>query len=105
MKVFRLEDAYDVEGMDAGRNKMMEIVYEVVDALRAANQDFIVLAPGSCSFCTKCTYPENGCRFPDRGLASVEALGIDVASMARSVGCKYYNGPLTVTYFALLFTR
>lgn len=102
-QVFPLEDPYDVEGMDAGRKVIMEKTYALLDLAKKNHWDVDFLAAGSCSICEKCTYPSDRCRFPEKALISMEALGIDVASLARKYGQKYYNGPLTTTYFAMIF--
>ncbi|MDD3112889.1 MAG: DUF2284 domain-containing protein [Candidatus Izemoplasmatales bacterium] len=102
-KVFPLEDIYDVEGMDAGRKIIMTDTLTLQDDLKKGNAPFFMLAAGSCSLCKECTYPDRPCRFPERMLISMEALGIDVAELARRYQLKYYNGPATVTYFAIVF--
>ncbi|MFA7144050.1 MAG: DUF2284 domain-containing protein [Candidatus Izemoplasmatales bacterium] len=101
--IFPLEDPYDVEGMDLGRRQIMQITYGLYDLTKKAQLQADFLAAGSCSICDKCTYPSQPCRFPEKAMISMEALGIDVAVLARKSGIKYYNGVNTVTYFAMIF--
>lgn len=102
-KVFQLEDSYDYGSMEAGRKVIMTDSLELYDQLKKTKKAFFMLAAGSCSICAKCTYPEKPCRFPDRMLISMEALGIDVAETAKATQLKYYHGPATTTYFAIVF--
>ncbi|MFA5741737.1 MAG: DUF2284 domain-containing protein [Candidatus Izemoplasmatales bacterium] len=101
--IFPLEDPYDVEGMDFGRNTIMQITYDLFDMVNKSGMHTAFLAAGSCSLCEKCTYPNFPCRHPEKAMISMEALGIDVAVLARKSGLKYYNGVNTVTYFAMIF--
>ncbi|MDD4069066.1 MAG: DUF2284 domain-containing protein [Candidatus Izemoplasmatales bacterium] len=102
-KITNLEDAYDVESMDKGRNVIMNDTLELLDLLKKGSEPFYILSAGSCSICKTCTYPNQPCRFPERMLISLEALGIDVALLAKENGLKYYNGVNTVTYFSIIF--
>jgi len=102
-KVFPLEDSYDYEGMEAGRRTIMKDTLTLHELLKREKTDYYILSSGSCSLCSECTYPMSPCRFPDKLLISMEALGIDVAVLAREYGLKYYHGPATTTYFALVF--
>ncbi|NLD26607.1 MAG: DUF2284 domain-containing protein, partial [Acholeplasmataceae bacterium] len=62
-----------------------------------------ILGPGACSLCHECTYPDQACRYPERAIPPLEALGIDVLSLAKTAQLKYYNGTNSITYFAAIF--
>jgi len=99
--MFSLEDPYDVEGMNYGREVMMKETFALNRFLEQGQYQFKILSAGSCSLCENCTYPHLPCRHPEQLLISMESLGIDVACLAKKVHLTYYHGPLTVTYFAM----
>lgn len=101
----RLEDPYDLEGMDAGRRKIMAFAYDLSARLGTESGEFLFLGAGSCELCSPCSYPSAPCRFPRKAMASLEALGIDVYALAQKAGLRYYHGPATVTYFILVLYR
>jgi predicted metal-binding protein len=43
------------------------------------------LVSGSCSLCSKCTYPE-ACRFPTERRPTIESLGIDMLGTLKNLG-------------------
>lgn len=104
-QVFPLEDPYDVDGMDVGRKTIMNHAYTLSDRLRKEPGEAMFLAAGSCELCHPCSYPEKPCRFPEKAMISMEALGVDVYDIAKKTGLKYYHGPNTVTYFVMVFFR
>ena len=101
--VFPLEDSYDYESMEKGRNEIMAETLALNSLLLETEDIFCILSAGSCQVCKDCTYPDKPCRFPEKMLFSMESLGIDVAVLAREYGMKYYHGPLTITYFSICF--
>lgn len=103
-----LEDSYDFEGMMEAGRRMNDLTQRIRSEL---GQQFgagaLHLAAGGCRLCPVCAkQTDEPCRFPDKALASLEAYGINVSSLAALAGMKYINGPDTVTYFgAVLFDR
>lgn len=95
----KLEDNYDVEGMDEARKQIMKTAYQIKTKFDPKNYDYMILGAGSCELCLDCTYPDKPCRHPDLMMIPMEALGIDVYELSKSCDIKYYNGVLTVTYF------
>ena len=56
-------------------------------------EDILALDAGCCSYCEKCSYPDNEpCVFPDHALSSVEAYGMNVAVLMKSAGMPYNHG-------------
>lgn len=104
-EIFPLEDSYDLDGMDSGRRKIMDFAYALGDSLRKESGEFLFLGAGSCELCSPCGYPSVPCRFPEKAMISLEALGTDVYDLAKKAGLRYYNGPATVTYFILVLFR
>ena len=99
---YALEDSFDFEGMMDGQKATMQILYGIMEKLRADGEAFWALGCGGCSICKKCTYPDAPCRFPEKAVISVEACGINVVSLAKNTGIHYYNGSNTVTYFCIV---
>jgi predicted metal-binding protein len=97
-----LEDCFDFEGMIMGQQKTMELLYRMIDQLSREDVPYLALGCACCSLCSKCTYPDNPCRFPERATVSVEACGVDVLTLSRNIGIRYNNGPNTVTYFCII---
>jgi len=68
----------------------------------AANEldNAMLVGTGGCHTCKECTYPDEPCRFPNKVLHSMEALGMIVSDVCRDNDVKYYYGPGTLTYVA-----
>jgi predicted metal-binding protein len=92
-----MEDSFDIEAMEAGREAHTALTCAVRDAVPGQP----VYGAGSCPNCAKCAFPEP-CPMPDRMISSIEAAGINVTDLSRSAGVKYNNGPNTVTYFSMV---
>jgi len=102
--VGRLEDSFDIEGMEDARVRAFEILGELSVRLADSGIPHRTLGCGACSVCEKCTCPDEPCRFPEQAIVSVEACGVNVVTLASQCGINYHNGANTVTYFfALLF--
>lgn len=67
------------------------------------NEDILALDAGCCSFCETCTYPDNEpCAFPDQALSSVEAYGMNVAVLMKSVDMPYNHGKGALGFVGLI---
>jgi predicted metal-binding protein len=97
----KIEDSFDIEGMDTARSEHQKIEKEAILGLKGYTVDW--LGAGSCSICGKCTFPDSPCRFPDKAKSSIEACGIDVVQLAKTCNLNYNNGINTVTYFSVIF--
>ncbi|MDR2419208.1 MAG: DUF2284 domain-containing protein [Treponema sp.] len=93
-----LEDSFDFEGMQRGREIHNHLSVDLHGRFGKTNP---IYGAGGCSNCEKCAYP-NPCRAPEKLLSSIEASGINVTELSRSAGIKYNNGPNTVTYFSMV---
>ena len=98
--VIPLSDAFNYEEMEQGRKVMEAKLKTLRKTLKTL--PFAIIGVGSCSICPSCTYPDNPCRKPEEATPSMEAVGIDVYQLASKAGLKYYHGPSTVTYFAMV---
>ncbi len=97
-----LEDSFDFEGMMEGQKKAKSLLQDILAALRKDGVPYMALGCEGCGLCAKCAYPDAPCRHPDLAVPSVEACGISVVDLARSIGIRYHNGQNTVTYFCVV---
>ena len=99
-----LRDSFDVEGMEAGKRRMVQVSQALLDALGPLLGDGALhLSCGGCGLCVQCArVMDEPCHHPDRAMASLESYGVDVYTTARNAGLAYTNGPNTVTYFGLV---
>lgn len=102
---YDIEDCFDSEGMaQAGKNAKKQFS-DIVGKMKSDGEDILPLGCEGCGLCEKCTYPDSPCRFPEKAIPSVEAVGIDVVSLTKNIGMKYNNGKNTVTYFCIILYR
>lgn len=105
-KVYYLEDSFDIEGMDRGKQEFDLLSREIASMVRAEIPGVLFLGAGGCRICPVCAAVSGQpCRFPDEAFASLEAYGIQVSELAAATGMKYINGQNTVTYFGAVFYR
>lgn len=103
--VYHLEDSFDFEGMVKAKGIHEQVFRSVWNRIRAENilSQYLPLNAGICTFCEKCTYPDEECRFPEEALASVEAYGIDVTALVTACGIPYNNGQASVSWVGAFF--
>jgi predicted metal-binding protein len=100
--VYPIEDSFDFEGMLAAHKEFKTICDKLYLMVNTQTNEFLLLSNESCIRCTKCTYPNSPCRFPDMLFPSIEGFGIVVADLAKHARIGYVNGKNTVTYFGML---
>ena len=98
-----VEDSFDFEGMLAIRDRHDEIQQQVLNRLNLPEDSYIILGAGGCRKCKKCAYPAP-CRFPHKLIYSMESYGINVVTLASTIGVHYNNGENTITYFSIIFS-
>lgn len=98
-----LEDSFDLEGMEEGKNAHEDVCTSVREIFRKYFPENLMLTSEGCKNCKTCTYPDSPCRFPDKMYPSVESYGISVVNEAAAAGMHYINGANTVTYFGNIF--
>lgn len=98
-----IEDSYDFEGMMDGKARHEEICDALIPALiDILGEDILILSAEGCHRCSKCTYPDAPCRFPDTLHPSIESYGVEVNKIAKVAKINYINGANTVTYFGCI---
>ncbi|HIS27794.1 MAG TPA: DUF2284 domain-containing protein [Candidatus Pullilachnospira intestinigallinarum] len=88
---YDLEDSFDYEGMMAGMSAFREVCRAIHRKVQPLLEHFLILSNEGCDLCSKCTYPEAPCRFPDRSHGSIEGYGILVSDLAGQAGINYYS--------------
>lgn len=104
-KVYSLEDSFDFEGMVAGLKHFRELADSLHRAIEGKGLEFLLLSNEGCGRCSRCTYPEEPCRFPDLLHHSLEGYGFHVSELAQAAGMRYNNGVNQVTFFGALLYR
>lgn len=97
-----LDDKYDIDKWREAGEKHEAVTDAAGQILKAAFDKVLILSTEGCSICTKCTYPNSPCRFPDRMHPATEGYGILVTEIAKSCGIKYHNGSDTITFFSVI---
>jgi predicted metal-binding protein len=100
-----LEDSFDYEGMERGRELHALLTIEVKKRLG----DVPVYGAGKCPVCCEsdgnsCSFPKP-CPFPEKMIGSIEAAGIDVTKLSKIANITYNNGPNTVTFFSMALIK
>ena len=62
------------------------------------DRPWLLLGAGGCKNCEECTYPQSPCRFPEKMIVSMEAMGVYVSEFCKANNIPYYYGPNTLTY-------
>lgn len=102
--VYEMEDSFDFEGMQEGMLAFKGCVDIFDEKIKEFLTDYLLLSNEGCGRCTKCTYPDDPCRFPEYLHHSIEGYGFNIYELAETAGLKYNNGENTVTFFGgLLF--
>jgi len=102
--VHELEDSFDYKSMQRGQALHNNITFEIAQLAKTWRSDILALNAGGCFLCKTCAVNcAEPCRFPALAISSLEAHGIDVASVQDCTDMRYVNGLNTVTFFSGLF--
>jgi predicted metal-binding protein len=96
--VARMEDQFDYETMMAAGENQGKNFSKMWKKLRETYPNLLAMGTGGCTKCSKCTYPDEPCRFPDELISSMEACGLVVSEVCQANNFTYYHGPNTVAY-------
>lgn len=106
--VARLEDEFDIEGMQEAESLHKKRFAHLVRTTRSAfemtgesagkHHAPLFLAAGTCTICPTCSYPDTPCRFPDEAIVSLEAAGLVVSDVCEAAGIPYYHGKASIAY-------
>lgn len=93
-----VEDGFDVEAMMEIEAEHRRHFMEMYDRLRETGETVLAIGAGCCNVCSKCTYPDEPCRFPDKKVSSMEAYGMLVLEVCKANGLQYYYGSDKMAY-------
>ena len=93
-----IEDSFDFESMIEIEKEHKEHFHEMHEVLRETVAEVLALSAGCWTQCTKCTYPAEPCRFPEKYVASMEAYGMLVLEICKANGLHYYYGTEKMAY-------
>ena len=94
----KMEDDYDVETMEETGELHDKRFLALVNKIRTIYPNCLLMSAGACSVCSKCTCPDEPCRFPDQAFPSMEAYGLWVSKVCDQSGLSYFYGPQTITF-------
>lgn len=102
-KVYPVKNRYDYKSMVEAGLAFREEIQEINKLAKADQRDATFFSAGTCGICESCSIlTDEPCRFPEQAIPSLEAAGIDVVNLSRSLGMTYNNGADKVTYFGLV---
>ena len=97
-------DPRDRDAVEECNSLMKATLRSVVEHLRSAGIGCRGFSDGGCDLCQTCAYPDP-CRFPDRVMPSVSAIGIDMGAYLESVGERFEFRDDSVTFYFLVFIK
>lgn len=97
-------DPRDRDAVEECNSMMKATLRSVVEHLRSAGIGCRGFSDGGCDLCQTCAYPDP-CRFPDRVMPSVSAIGIDMGAYLESVGERFEFRDDSVTFYFLVFIK
>ena len=103
--VGRLEDEFDYETIENTMKEHSDGFRLLMREIKKLYPDALGMGAGTCSRCTKCTYPDAPCRFPEDSYSSMEAYGLWVSAVCSGSGVPYNNGKNTVTYISCVLFK
>ena len=96
--VRELEDEFDVETMLEAAEANRDRFEQLRELLAECAPEAKILASGTCTICSPCTYPDAPCRFPEQRLVSMEAAGLVVGDVCTIAGVPYNHGSDKIAY-------
>lgn len=105
-QTYNVKSSLDWRGMMAAGKDFNGRLHALRKEMRSAQPDmeFLILGAGGCQLCESCAYlDDEPCRYPEDAMVSLEACGIDVMTLMKDNGLKYYHGKNTVTFIGGLF--
>ena len=93
-----MEDSFDIETMFEAAEDHKERFGQLAAYMRTIDPDCLPMGAGGCNICSKCSYPDAPCRFPDRAFTSMEAYGLFVGAECKKAGLEYNYGQNSLTY-------
>lgn len=96
--VGEMEDSLDWEAIQDTAAKQGENFMKLEAELEKLFPKLVAMGTGTCTRCTKCTYPDAPCRFPEKLFTSMEGCGLLVSKVCTDNGMPYNYGPNRIAY-------
>lgn len=93
-----MEDEFDYETIQSTEKKHKDNFFKLITELKKNYSYILPMSAGTCSICSKCTYPDQPCRFPDKAIGSMESYGLWVSKVCEMSSIPYYYGKNTLTF-------
>lgn len=93
-----IEDGFDFETMMEIESDHKKHFAQMYAQLGQHSEKVLAIGAGCCTQCTKCTYPDEPCRFPEKMVSSMEAYGMLVLEICKANGLTYYYGADKMAY-------
>ena len=100
-----MEDEMDIEAWTEAGQQLYAMQVRLNEELHKKYSDILALGGAGCSICSKCTYPDAPCRFPEKRMSGMEGYGLVVSDVCKKNGIKYYYGPNTVTFSGMFLIK
>ena len=103
--VHRLQRQFDSKGMFAAAEAHQSLFRTFWKKVKNTHPDLrlLPLDVGCCSICEKCAYQDQEpCRYPDQAVSSVEAYGMDVATLMKAADIPCSRGKESVGFIGLI---
>lgn len=103
--VHRTSGSFDWKGMMAAAENHKKIFRDFLKKVKSQypEEDLLPLDAGCCSYCETCAYQDREpCRNPEEAVSSVEAYGMDVASLMKTAGMPSSHGKGTLGFVGLI---
>ena len=103
----QLEDDFDFETMEETSKIHSKHFVDFLKKLRKEHTELEVLplGAGECTHCTKCTFPDAPCRFPDLMSSPMEGYGMVISDVCKANDILYNHGRGTLTYVGCYLFR
>ncbi len=103
--VTEVKDSTDQEEKDRTRDTHERMSRIIEKHLTENGLLLYTLSSGACSICTKCGFPKEKCRHPQRMHPCIESHGIAAADLAEFCSMDYYMGENLLLWFTIIFYR
>lgn len=103
--IAEVTDITNMEETLATRSGHESVTRRIREIFRKNDMDTLALSGESCHICSRCGYPEEPCRFPEKMIPCVEGYGIVVPLLAEKTGMVFENGSNVVTWFGMILYK
>lgn len=103
--VHHLKSSFDWDGMMEAAKAHQKLFRKFLEELKQEypSDVFLPLDAGCCGYCERCSYQDSRpCAYPEKALSSIEAYGMDVATLMKAAGLPYNHGKHAVGFVGLV---